>query len=333
VISAMCLIGVAVEQHPDFPLIIIANRDENLKRPSVPPKPGDTLLMTHDAKSHGTCIGLNSKTGDFVALTNMGKGGEPGYSRGALAREMIENVTSGFQKLYSSEKYCKFNLIWGNIFTVHPKLSVTANKPDGKQDFPTKVLTKGIHGIGNDLYGDEFVKVPHLTVRIEQVLQSCLCTGDDSQVHLLRDKLGEILLEKQASPWLPWISKLFYFSKVRRVQPATQTLLTTTCVLLFLFSVLLGFNLTCFFTSFFIALSCACYHHAKMNHIFVQLDLFPIIQWGTMSQTVVILTKTGKVFYFYRDTVTKKKSYGVWMTGEWISDIIKVPVMIKDGAQ
>src|SRR4051812_11909919 len=68
----MCTLFAAWQQHPDFPLLIAANRDENLARPSSPPKlwPGTLpFLAPVDDQAGGSWVGLNAR-GVFVAITN-----------------------------------------------------------------------------------------------------------------------------------------------------------------------------------------------------------------------------------------------------------------------
>ena len=68
----MCLIAVAWQQHPDFPLVVAANRDEFFARPAAPaiwwPDEPD-ILAGRDLSAGGTWLGV-SRSGRFAALTN-----------------------------------------------------------------------------------------------------------------------------------------------------------------------------------------------------------------------------------------------------------------------
>ncbi|MBT0963424.1 NRDE family protein [Denitromonas iodatirespirans] len=68
----MCLIAVAWRQHPDYPLIVIANRDEFFERPTAPaawwPEMPD-FLAGRDLRGGGTWLGVG-RDGRFAALTN-----------------------------------------------------------------------------------------------------------------------------------------------------------------------------------------------------------------------------------------------------------------------
>ncbi len=68
----MCLILVAWHSHPDYPLVVAANRDEFFARPTTPAEfwrdaPG--LLAGRDLEAGGTWLGV-APSGRFAALTN-----------------------------------------------------------------------------------------------------------------------------------------------------------------------------------------------------------------------------------------------------------------------
>ena len=69
----MCLIAFAWQQHPAFPLIIAANRDEFFVRPARAARwwehNGRSLFAGQDEQAGGTWMGV-SGDGRFAALTN-----------------------------------------------------------------------------------------------------------------------------------------------------------------------------------------------------------------------------------------------------------------------
>ena len=74
----MCLIAMAWGMHPDYPLVIAANRDEFLKRPTAPLAQwrsgiGHTVISGRDLQGGGTWMGFNPQ-GRFAMLTNVRKG-------------------------------------------------------------------------------------------------------------------------------------------------------------------------------------------------------------------------------------------------------------------
>ncbi len=88
----MCLIALALEQHPRYALVIAANRDEFLHRPAAAldwwrPAPGAApLLGGRDLRAGGTWMGLSAE-GRIALLTNVrdpSRQRESAPSRGAI---------------------------------------------------------------------------------------------------------------------------------------------------------------------------------------------------------------------------------------------------------
>lgn len=67
----MCLILVAWRAHPDYPLVVAANRDEYFARPTAPAAfwPSAGIVAGRDLRDGGTWMGF-SRRGRFAALTN-----------------------------------------------------------------------------------------------------------------------------------------------------------------------------------------------------------------------------------------------------------------------
>jgi len=69
----MCLILLAIDQHPDFPLILAANRDEFFARPTGAAnywKGTQGMLAGRDLKAGGTWLGI-TRAGRLAAVTNL----------------------------------------------------------------------------------------------------------------------------------------------------------------------------------------------------------------------------------------------------------------------
>lgn len=84
----MCLIAVAWQAHPDYPLIVLANRDEFHARPAAPARfwaEAPQLLAGRDLSAGGTWLGV-TRQGRFAALTNVR---EPGMRPGGRSRGLI----------------------------------------------------------------------------------------------------------------------------------------------------------------------------------------------------------------------------------------------------
>lgn len=89
----MCTLVVAAHVFADYPLVVIANRDEHLGRASSPPRlwPSSTpFVAPRDEVAGGTWLGM-SAAGVFVGITNryLGPQDDARTSRGALVAEAL----------------------------------------------------------------------------------------------------------------------------------------------------------------------------------------------------------------------------------------------------
>ncbi len=115
----MCLILVAWRQHPQFPLVVAANRDEFHARPAARAgfwQDHPEILAGRDLEAKGSWMGV-SRPGRFAAVTNYRGGRDPNAaeSRGALVTRFLSGSFSS--KAYISElnekknSYSGFNLL------------------------------------------------------------------------------------------------------------------------------------------------------------------------------------------------------------------------------
>lgn len=119
-IAPMCLITFAYNTHPEYRLILVANRDEFFPRPTKAAEYWDdepTILAGRDLQMGGTWLGVN-KTGHFTAITNYRDGRNPDkdkLSRGLLTREYLssdESANEFIQRLQpQADHYGGFNLL------------------------------------------------------------------------------------------------------------------------------------------------------------------------------------------------------------------------------
>src|SRR5512144_1181918 len=94
--SAMCLILTALDAHPDYSLVVAANRDEFYDRPTAaaafwPEHP--KILGGRDLKAGGTWLGID-RTGRWAAVTNYRQGEREATaprSRGLLVSDYLES--------------------------------------------------------------------------------------------------------------------------------------------------------------------------------------------------------------------------------------------------
>lgn len=147
----MCLIVLAYKTHPDFPLIVVANRDEFHSRPARQAQFWEdrpALLAGKDLQGSGTWLGI-TRTGRFAALTNhrdMRRTLTVGPSRGSLVLEALDRTPD----IADSGRYEGFNLIHGTIGSLryHSNISQVDHE-----------LPVGIHGLSNHLLDTPWPKV------------------------------------------------------------------------------------------------------------------------------------------------------------------------------
>ncbi|MFC6991742.1 NRDE family protein [Haladaptatus sp. GCM10025707] len=116
----MCTLTLAWQVFDDTPIVVAANRDERLDRPSTPPTTwdGDPIIVAPgDSEAGGTWIGYNEH-GVFVAITNRWVDGElvPERSRGLLVRDALryetaEEATRFVERELDAREYDGFNLV------------------------------------------------------------------------------------------------------------------------------------------------------------------------------------------------------------------------------
>ncbi|MBL4585628.1 MAG: NRDE family protein [Flavobacteriales bacterium] len=153
----MCLCLFAIEQHDEFPFILLANRDEFRKRPSAKAdfwKDEPQVLAGRDLQQMGTWLGIN-KTGSLAFLTNyrdMNSLKPDAPSRGHLVSDFLIDGAQPKAYLKSIKKpdtYNGFNLVVGT-----PKQLFYYSNVKGR----ITPITAGIHGLSNALLNSEWPK-------------------------------------------------------------------------------------------------------------------------------------------------------------------------------
>lgn len=155
----MCLLFAAIKCHPQYKLILAANRDEFYNRPTVPArfwKEAPGLLAGRDLEGGGTWLGIN-KEGKIAALTNYrdpASHRESAPSRGKLVSDFLmgkdEPQTYCSRLSRKASIYNGFNLLAGNV-EEHCWFS---NLGDGP-----RLLPPGLYGLSNRLLDTPWPKV------------------------------------------------------------------------------------------------------------------------------------------------------------------------------
>jgi uncharacterized protein with NRDE domain len=189
----MCLIAFAVKQHPDYPLILLANRDEFFDRPTAPlqhwhDNPG--IYGGRDLEAGGTWLAINAR-GRWAALTNFRDPQLPTgqNSRGELVVQCLTTnlpLKDWFLDMTNrAECYSGFNLVAGELNTGEIRyFSNTENQ--------IRYLPGGCYAISNGHFNDDWPKNRSLRAQLIRHLESN---------HLHSDAFFELL--GQSSPFPP----------------------------------------------------------------------------------------------------------------------------------
>ncbi|WP_432696881.1 NRDE family protein [Marinobacterium sp. YM272] len=111
---ALCLIVFAINQHPDWPFILLANRDEFYDRPTQGLHfwPDAPIIAGRDIKALGSWMGF-SRSGRFAALTNYRDGtrSDSGPSRGQLVTDFLTHTSPAAHYQPPAEVRSGYNLL------------------------------------------------------------------------------------------------------------------------------------------------------------------------------------------------------------------------------
>lgn len=181
----MCLILLAWQVHPDYPLVLAANRDEFYRRPTAPAhwwSGQPNILAGRDLEAGGTWLGV-TRSGAFAALTNFRAPDQhraDAPSRGLLVPRILDDTTSAQARLAQLQaegpRYNGFNLLWGEAGV----LSVYESVPQRTQQ-----LGPGIYGLSNHLLDTPWPKVQQAKSRLAAALTALPEEG--ALQELLRD--------------------------------------------------------------------------------------------------------------------------------------------------
>jgi uncharacterized protein with NRDE domain len=188
----MCLILLAYDTHPEYRLILAANRDEFFTRSTAPAAFWDDapeLLAGMDLKEGGTWLGI-TQNGRIAAITNYRdprSERQNAPSRGGLVSGFLCGSATLDEYLEILKKegaaYNAFNLIFGDI----GRLCFFSNRHESPQFIAT-----GIHGLSNHLLDTPWPKV----VRGKEALERLVSEGKTIEP----DALFAILADRAIAP-------------------------------------------------------------------------------------------------------------------------------------
>jgi uncharacterized protein with NRDE domain len=183
----MCLILFAHKTHPDYPLVLAANRDEAYARPTAraafwQDQPG--IFAGRDLEQGGTWFGL-TRSGRVAAVTNFrdGNGGSTApLSRGALVSGFLagEDHPNRYLERVSRRKdeYRGFILIVGSLDALY----WYSNRGPEPERIPP-----GVHGLSNHLLNAPWPKIQ----RSKRAMEALLGAGETGLVTGLFEILAD----------------------------------------------------------------------------------------------------------------------------------------------
>jgi uncharacterized protein with NRDE domain len=191
----MCLIAFAWDAHPDYALVLAANRDEFHARPSAAAAPwpqAAQVIGGRDLREGGSWLALSAR-GRLAAVTNVREPQAPAAarSRGELVRDFVlgqDPAPAHAARLHAAgDAYGPHNLLlWDGA-----RLCFTSNRHQAQ---PLQV-PPGLHGISNGPYDALWPKTRRLVQRLRQWLESAPGAAQPSLEPLL-----QALADEQAAP-------------------------------------------------------------------------------------------------------------------------------------
>lgn len=192
----MCLILFAIQQHKDYPLIVIANRDEFYARPARAAhwwEDEPSILAGRDLEAGGTWMGVDSR-GRFAAVTNVR---EPGMkmtaarSRGELPAGFLKGSESAEAYLHRlhrrGDEYAGYNLLLAD----QSGCWFGSNRSQA-----VRQIADGIYGVSNGYFDEPWPKLESGKRALKSALQQSLTVDNLFAILLDRDQASDDLLPK-----------------------------------------------------------------------------------------------------------------------------------------
>ena len=166
----MCLILIACGAHPDFPLVVAANRDEYYRRPTAQAAywtDHQHILAGRDLECMGTWLGV-TRSGRFAALTNFRDPRErktDAPSRGHLVSDFLASDLDPPSYLdairLGAARYNGFNLLAGDADGVFCY---------SNRESTVQALSPGVHGLSNHLLDTPWPKLASAKIAFAKAL-------------------------------------------------------------------------------------------------------------------------------------------------------------------
>ena len=190
----MCLIVFAWQAHPAYSLVLAANRDEYLDRPSLPLDYWDDMpdvLGGRDLEKGGSWLATHLD-GRWAAVTNY-RDGTSSVSAAHLSRgHLVSNYVGSTDRAHDYVRhiaqplsdYPGCNLLVGDAGS----LFFVSNRRRGAPPATVEPVSPGVHGLSNDSLDTPWPKVQRAKRALQQVLQTDATLPNDALFELLADR-------------------------------------------------------------------------------------------------------------------------------------------------
>lgn len=193
----MCLLLFAYRRHPEYPLLMLANRDEFHNRPSVPAGPweGGELVAGRDLQAGGTWLGI-AGGGRAAAVTNVREPGRAppadALSRGDIPRDFLLGLQPPWGRATGLEgsRYRGFNAVFFQL-GAEPEQVCAGNR------HPAFPFPPGVHGISNGAPDAPWPKVLRGCAGVERLLAGI--DGEIDEDNFVRPALALLRDRKPAA--------------------------------------------------------------------------------------------------------------------------------------
>ncbi len=204
----MCLIAFALDADPDCPLLIAANRDEYLERPTAPLhrwqlEDGTDVVGGRDLRDGGTWLGM-SPQGRVAMLTNVRQAVlSPGArSRGELVTRWLQGDGDAdrFAAGVDAEASAGFNLVVGDFHARRWHWLGNRHPAQPHEDHPPalhhRTLGAGVFGLSNASLDTPWPK----TQRLKRAVLDALAARRHDAAGRWIDPLAQALFDDQPAP-------------------------------------------------------------------------------------------------------------------------------------
>lgn len=198
----MCLIAFAIGASARWPLVVAANRDEFLYRPTQPlgcwqTDAGQNIISGRDLRAGGTWMGL-TPGGRVAFLTNVREANAPAapQSRGELVTRWLAQGGDAavFVAALAQEgaAYGGFNLVLGDFQS--NAWTWLSNRPADGSALHVQTLVPGVYGLSNAALDTPWPK----TTALQNTLRASLEAATDPE--MLQARLWAALASRERAP-------------------------------------------------------------------------------------------------------------------------------------